>query len=440
MLLRRGAAIVTAALLLCSGAAPAALAAPSPSEEPPAAGPDALYGTEDPTYDGVWRQSLTLLAQHAAGLTPAKEAVRWLVDQQCADGSFAAYRAQPDQPCDSKTAIDTNATGAAVQALAAVGDQRKVVDSALTWLREQQNEDGGWGYSPGDPSDANSLSVVIGALAAAGEDPAKVWPAAGGEGQAPSAYDALAGFQLGCDAAKAERGAFAYQPDEKSGDLDVNDAATVAAIPAALGQGLFVDRDGARPADTAPQPLDCPGDAPEADTEPVDTERVAEGGAAYLAATLKANDQHLVSVLPGSDDQPDYGNTTLAVLALAAGGHQEAARQSLAWLERHTGDWDQLAKTPAALAYLVLASHALGSDTTDFGGLDLVASLNSTGPAPSAGPSDKGTDAAKDKDRDENAADDGNGGVVLGVLIAAVVLAAAVAVVWRLRSRAARRS
>lgn len=441
MLLRRTAATVTAALLLWSGAAPTALADPSPSADSPAPVPDSLYGAADPTHDGVWRQSLVLLAQHAAGLTPAEEAVRWLVDQQCADGAFAAYRAQPDQPCDAGTTGDTNATAAAVQALASLGGQPQQVDAAVRWLREQQNPDGGWGYAPGGASDANSLSVVIGALVAAGQDPAKVRPAEDGDAGRPSAYDALAAFQLDCAAAEKERGSFTYQPDEKSGDRYANDAATVAAIPAAFGEDLVVEPDRTTPRQAVPRPLDCPAGVPADDAEPagdpVDVQRVAEGGAAYLLSVLEANDGHLTSVLPGSEDQPDYGNTALAVVALAAGGYQDAARPSLSWLEKHSGGWEQAQQDPAALAYLVLAAQALGEDPSDFGGRDLIAALNATGPAPSA---DRSEPADRGESASEEASDGGNGGVVTGVVIALVLVAAAVAVVWTRRARAARRS
>ncbi|MFE3284018.1 hypothetical protein ACFXJJ_13005, partial [Streptomyces sp. NPDC059233] len=94
MNVRRSAAALAASAVLCVGAAPAALAdtaPPSPSAPPVI--PSGLYGKNDPTYDGVWRQSFALLAQHTVGVKPAKAAVDWLVGQQCANGGFAAFRA-----------------------------------------------------------------------------------------------------------------------------------------------------------------------------------------------------------------------------------------------------------------------------------------------------------------------------------------------------------
>ena len=50
-------------------------------------------------------------------MKPPTSAVDWLTGQQCADGGFAAYRADATKACDAKTMLDTNATAAAVQAL-----------------------------------------------------------------------------------------------------------------------------------------------------------------------------------------------------------------------------------------------------------------------------------------------------------------------------------
>lgn len=154
---RRGsAAVLAAAAVIGAAAAPAVAADPSPSAS--ASKPAALFGTGDPQFDGVWRQSFALLAQDTAGVIPSPKAVEWLTGQQCANGSFAPYRADPAKACDAKTMVDTNQTAAAVQALWAVGGHGDVVEDALDWLKSVQNKDGGWGYSPGGPSDANSTS------------------------------------------------------------------------------------------------------------------------------------------------------------------------------------------------------------------------------------------------------------------------------------------
>ncbi|MGW1157015.1 prenyltransferase/squalene oxidase repeat-containing protein [Streptomyces sp. NPDC002513] len=370
MIVRRSATVLAAIAAVAGAPATAAFAAsPSPSASPSL--PSGLYGTADPAYDGVWRQSLALLAQHTAGVRPAAAAVGWLTGQQCASGAFAPYRAQPAATCDAKTPVDTNNTAAAVQALAALGGHGPETGKAVAWLKSVQNKDGGWGYTAGGASDANSTSVVIGALTAAGERPEDVRK----DGRSP--YDALLKLALPCDGDGA--GAFAYQPDKK-GALTANADATAAAVTGALGKGLA---GAATPADSA---------AP-ACGKATDVRQAARNGAAYLRTAL-AKDQHLTSALPGAKDQPDYGNTADAVVALATAGQSEQASGALHWLQANSGPWAKQSG-PAAYAQLILAAHATGADPRHFGGSDLVAALNATGPAPQAADAAQKTDTAE---------------------------------------------
>ncbi|MGW5852716.1 prenyltransferase/squalene oxidase repeat-containing protein [Streptomyces sp. NPDC055254] len=366
MNVRRSAAALAASAVLCVGAAPAALAdtAPPASPSAPPVVPSGLFGKNDPTYDGVWRQSFALLAQHTVGLKPAQQAVDWLTGQQCADGGFASFRADASAACDATTMLDTNATAVAVQALKALGGHDDAVKKGVDWLKSVQNEDGGWAYVPGTPSEASSTSVVISALAAAGEKPADVRSKAG-----KSAYDGLLPFQLGCAAEPAaDRGAFAYQPID--GKLLANADATAAATLAGLGKGAVVVPSGT---DTPAAPLTCPADG-------ADPAAAAHGAAGYLAEALK-KDGHLTAVTPGAD-QPtaDTGNTADAVIALAAAGHKQSAAGALEWLKGNSAQWSK--GSPAALGTLILAAHATGTDPKSFGGTDLVSALNATGPAP----------------------------------------------------------
>ncbi|MGW2564019.1 prenyltransferase/squalene oxidase repeat-containing protein [Streptomyces sp. NPDC001514] len=366
---RSAAALAAASAVLCGAVAwaPAATAASSPVPTPTPAIPSGLYGTKDPTYDGVWRQSLALLAQDAMKEVPAATAVAWLTGQQCADGGFASYRADVAKACDTKTMLDTNATAAALQALAAIGGHKAEVEKGISWLKSVQNADGGWSYNPGMPSDANSTSIVIGALAVADARPATITSSSG-----KNPYDALVSFAIPC-ADKAGGGAFAYQPD-KAGKLLANGDATAAGVLAGLGRGMVVK---------GPKP----GGAPKCDTPAEATpEQSARNGAAYLATAL-ATTGHLDSPpLPGAADptpQPDFGNTADAVVALAAAGHKDKAAASVAWLEKNSAAWAKEGG-PAAYAQLVLAAHAYGADPRHFGGADLVAQLNATGPAPAS--------------------------------------------------------
>ncbi|WP_367323515.1 prenyltransferase/squalene oxidase repeat-containing protein [Streptomyces sp. HUAS ZL42] len=380
---RRSAAALAATAVI-GAAAPAMAADPSqsPSPSPSAAIPSGLYGSSDPTYDGVWRQSLALLAQDTVGVKPAAEAVGWLAGQQCANGAFAAFRADTAKACDAKVMVDTNSTAAAVQALAALGGHDTGADKGVAWLKSVQNKDGGWGYTAGGASDANSTSVVIGALTAAGEKPGEVVK----DGRSP--YDALLRLALPCSGDGA--GAFAYQPDKK-GELAANADATAAGVLGALGKGLVAEAGSAKPVAAC---TDAGYPAPQ---------QAAANGAAYLAKALEQNG-YLKSALAGAEDQPDYGNTADAVVALAAQGGAAQAQQPLKWLERNSAAWAKQSG-PAAYAQLILAAHAAGADPRDFGGADLVAQLNATGPAPQT------ATTATDKDAtDSDAGSDSDSG------------------------------
>lgn len=378
MNVRRSAAALAISAALCATAvatAPAASAIPAaPADDAKrAAGP---YGTKDPKFDGVWRQSLALLAQDATGVKPANSAIAWLAGQQCADGGFAAYRADTGKACDPKKGEFTDATSAAIQALAAVGGRSAAVDKGIGWLKHSQNEDGGWGMNPGGTSDANSTSAAVGAFAAAGMDPVEVAAAASGK----TPYDALLGLQLDCSAKAGQRGAFAYTSGK--GEPAANDLATVSAALATRGSGFVFDPVG-KDGHKSPKPLKCEGNEGNggADRAPEDA---SEAALAYLSTTMSDNGMHLKSATPGAAKaQPDFGATADAIMALAAGEHSAAAARPLQWLQGKDSGAAAWAKgDPGALAKLVLAAHAAGADPRHFGDADLVQQLNATGPAP----------------------------------------------------------
>lgn len=387
---RSAAALAATATVLCAAAAPAAVAAPSPS--PSVALPSGLYGTKDPTYDGVWRQSLAFIAQRAVGVTPADKAVDWLTGQQCDSGAFPAYRADSSVACTDKTMVDTNSTAAAVQALQEVGGHKDVVANATSWLKSVQNKDGGWGYMAGGASDANSTSVVIGALSRTGE---KLGDVTTDGGKTP--YDALLTFAVPCGG--KDGGAFAYQPD-KAGKLAANGDATAAGVLGALGKGFVVGNTAAVKDPSCHQGT------------PLKPEQAAQNGAYYLTGALAKTGHLDQPPMPGAEDsapQPDFGNTADAAVALSAAGHRDKAAASVDWLEKNSAGWAKQSG-PAAYAQLVMAAHATGADVHDFGGTDLVTLLNATGPEPAAVKKPKAS-ATEDEERKDSGDGDGIGGV-----------------------------
>ena len=362
---RLGAATLSAVLLAGAAAAPALADSPSPTAA--AAG---LYGAGDPTYDGVWRQSLALTALAGASVVPADSAVGWLTGQQCADGGWASYRADTAAACDAK-AEDSNATAAAVQALVALGGHQDVVDKGVQWLKANQNADGTWAYNPGNPGDANSTGLAVSALFAAKADPAAV--ASAGK----SGFDGLALFQLGCAAPAGQRGAFAYQPTPE-GVLTANGLATSQATLAAAGGRLPVTN--TNQVEAAPKALPCTDNA----AQPVARADSAEAAAAYLTAQLGATGQHLMLTMPGAAATPDFTATSWAALSLIQAGHPKQAAGAVDWLAAQGGAWTKDGTDASATATLLLVAQAAQRNPADFGGADLVRQLTAAGPAPKA--------------------------------------------------------
>jgi hypothetical protein len=209
-------------------------------------GPDTgLFGVQDPTYDGAFRQGLALAALKAArvaGDDPrVAAAVAWITQQQCANGLWQAYRPDPATACwpanpSNFTGPDTNSTSLAVQGLAAWGahPKRALVLQSLDMV---QSANGGFPYiaAPNQAADPNSTALVTQTLIAEGTSPTAAMWAKGVD----TPFTALASYQLG--RAQPGYGAFRYPPSTAP---DV--FATVQAVPAMAGKTLPVLRPGRR--------------------------------------------------------------------------------------------------------------------------------------------------------------------------------------------------
>jgi hypothetical protein len=323
-----------------------------------------LYGSQDPTFDGTYRQGLALLALTSAGVAPDPAAVTWLLDQQCADGSFEAFRTTLTTPCTAPSSTtfsgpDTNSTGLAVQALVALGKSAQAT-TAVSWLVAHQSTDGGWAYYPdgaaGNASDANSTALVVSALRAAGH----ALPTVGGL----SGDDWLVAHQVGCSGAVGDRGAFTLGGA-------ANDYATVQATLAAAGGFLPVA--GAAPIPTDEPTTTCPPGGT------LTAAQAADDAAGYLARRIQDN----AGVIPDafSPGKADLGSTANAVLALAAtkhGGTQATAAMAALGSAQASFTTKAGADVPGALSLLVLADVATGGIPASFAGTDLVTRLAAT--------------------------------------------------------------
>lgn len=410
---RRAALVVAAATTLTALTAPVAFADTTPPAPTTTAAParSDLYGAGDPTYDGVWRQSYALMTVNSSGYFVNSGAEHWLLAEQCADGGFPSYRKDTAKACDPKTE-DTNATGIAVQALQALhgaGGSDSPAQRAVAWLRTVQNADGGWSYNPDGPSDPDSTAVVLGALTAVG----------GAAGSTPDAkgktpYDALRGFQFGCTAKPADRGAFGYPGTD--GKLTVNAKATADAVRGLAGASFVGWPHPTPSATTAAKAPDCTtGRQAYASLDP---QAAATAGAGWLAAQLTAGGGHLTALTPGATAAtPDYGTTADTVVALVAAGRPAEAKTAYDWLAANSSSWAH--GSPAAMSQLILAAYAVHGNPRAAGGADLVQQLVSLGPAPIKRAT--GAMTGDDKKKDDGGSSSTGTWIIVGVFFVASV-------------------
>jgi hypothetical protein len=311
-----------------------------------------LYGVQDPTYDGVYRQGLTILALTAAAAAVDRSAVRWLRRQQCGNGRWTSFRQDLSARCGPG---DSNATAMAVMALHALG-RKAAPQRGLDWLVADQLPGGGWEYSKGWGADGNSTGLAVQALVAMGVDPGTV--ANGGTGP-----EFLASLQLGCGSAVADRGALAYQP---AVPLVADTFATSQATQALAGSALPVP--GAAGSTELPE-LVCPP-ARGRLAVVVDPAATAAG---YLGRRLQTYDGLFP---PAFGTDPDYGSTANAVLSLVAAGFgADQVALAMTALERDARMFVLGGRgnvRPAAASLLVLAERATDGHPRQVDGLNLV--------------------------------------------------------------------
>ncbi|HBJ73259.1 MAG TPA: hypothetical protein DDY88_06065 [Actinobacteria bacterium] len=309
-----------------------------------------LFGPTDPTYDGVYRQSLSIIALQPLNKVPSA-ATNWLKSQQCADGSFLSYRASLSTPCPvadpSKfSGPDSNSTALAATALRAV-QQHAAADKAINVLVAKQNADGGWGYTLGAGSDVNSTGLVLTALHGAATLPVNATSM-----NKAQAY--LAKAQVPCTGT----GTFGlpYQPGGKADFL-------------ASAQGLIGIAGTlpvAKPAKYAPvKGTNCSSDS---------EARVS----AFLANALVADKGQLPSAMDPT--QADDNSTANAVVALASAAKGQAGvLAGLGHLQRHVTAFTLFGPKfkAAAAAALIQVAEATGTNPRAFGSekTNLVANL-----------------------------------------------------------------
>jgi hypothetical protein len=315
-----------------------------------------LFGSQDPTYDGVYRQSYALMGLAAAGITAPPTALRWLLDQQCANGAFIAYREDVTAPCpepdpQAYTGPDTNSTSLAILALVEHG-RLAAARRALAWLERIQLPGGGWGYVEGSPADSVSTALGLEALESV----------PGTERQQRAAVRWLARQIAPCTASASERFGVRYQPGA------LPDGISSAQALLGLSDSFPVAERTQRQA--APR-VTC-----NAKGRPVDPTAAVTR---WIASTITANDGSIPD--PFTAGQADWNSTALGVVAMAATRTSgRATQQAMQALETNARSYvnDGTADRPAALGTLILAAISTGADPEDFGGINLPERLIAT--------------------------------------------------------------
>lgn len=326
---------------VCAATLAATLAA-----SPAHAADTGLYGQTDPSADGVYRQSLAILGLMSVGVRPAPTAVQWLLDQQCADGSFQSYRADVSVPCapsdpQAFSGPDTNSTALAALALEAVDEDRAAARAAGALVQGAQRSGNvaAWPYNFGGTPDASSTGLVVNALDAVGANSATV--AAGQRW--------LRARVIPCG--------------RKYGGALRNDASSMAASNFATAQGLLGLTE-ALPVEEKAEPADNPGCAGSVVT------RVSS----YLANTLTRDGILSYSGFGGND----YGSTSAAVIGL---GEAELGRRAIdaavSALQRDARSWIATEKgdSVGAAGWLLMVSKTAGKSPRSFGGVNLIQTI-----------------------------------------------------------------
>jgi hypothetical protein len=336
------------ALIMSLGVALSLIATPAQAVEPQYRG---LFGAQNPTYDGVDRQATAILGLVAVGAKVPQISINWLLRQQCADGSFSAFREDTSVPCGAPdlvnyTGPNTNSTALAAMALSALATSdtkvkqpaRKAAAKAVGWLVSQQGNDGGWEWLAGLGSDSTSTAMTMAALNQ---------PKSQSHRRGATFLRNAMPVGLGC--------AVAFMPGSPIGDP----LSTSWTFIASQGPLPYRQHRGSRSV-----------------TQCAEAQTVIRASGSWLASALTDGSGQIPSAFePG---QTDWNVTALATLGMTQRhGSTQAMRLGLAALKANVDAYvvaDEVDRA-APLGVLLMIAHATKSDPRKFGGVDLTRRL-----------------------------------------------------------------
>lgn len=306
-----------------------------------------LYGTTDPTYSAVYNQSLAILGLDSIGVGANRAAMTWLVNQQCADGGFQAYRPDTAIPCDAPdpenfTGPSTDQTALAALAL---NTQGKFVESkkALTWLKRVATKDaqGLTGLPTIQGGAPDAIATALGYLV--------INDAAPTSALAKSLRAYLSALITPCG---QERGGAAAYSNEVPG---ANNSATA---------NVYFGLKGNVPVWTAGKLKANPR---------CGANKTTRLGS-YLANQMSTDG--LLSYYPY--DGNDFGATAATVISLGMAGYgKQSVAKGLAALKKNTKSWalKDFQTNAGAIGWLMMVGKSTGTNPKKFGGVNLVSTL-----------------------------------------------------------------
>jgi hypothetical protein len=127
------------------------------------------------TFRSGGRTPISYLRHKVGGLSAAGDLERTILALEGA-GVNSRQFGDRDLPAELRRRVSgggsvqgqVNLTAFGILALRAAGASRSAVRRPVKWLRRAENRDGGWGFQPRAPSDADSTGAALQAMAAAG--------------------------------------------------------------------------------------------------------------------------------------------------------------------------------------------------------------------------------------------------------------------------------
>ena len=305
-----------------------------------------LYGTPN-QFASVQLQSQGILGLLSARIVPSRNAVNWLVNQQCANGAFQGYRSDISIPCEASDAESFSGPSAdqtawALMALEAAGKEVEA-KKAARWLvsiaRTDANGKLGIPSYVGAEPNANATGLSLAALRGLGYRPEV----------AKKLQLFLGSLVLPCTDTRG--GASLYQPSVPG----ANNAATA--------QSFF----GISATLPAFEP-DNFGSGP----------KCGKNASTKLGSYLNKQiaPTGLLNYYPY--DGNSFGDTALALIGFTSQGiSNKAVSQAIAALKTNARSWALPEGKPnaGALGSLLMVSVATGSNSKNFGGVNLISEL-----------------------------------------------------------------